>query len=250
MRLRGVIVLLCLPAGLVACGSNDVSRDELIRAAAATRDAGGARISEYGVIAPGIDRSYRYTATGIMDARGSTDITNRFAPPGQGVTRAITIGNTSYFSYPGQHVFDKKWASVESKSSASNLLAGLDPTDPGAIARVFDLADLRLVGNAQVRGVPTTHYEARIDLRDLARLASPAAVDAYQRAMQQGGGGSLRVDLWVDDKDLIRRMRKRFRTRLTGIDYPPDDQTTEYFDFGLNERVVPPPKRDTETLGP
>jgi hypothetical protein len=86
------------------------------------------------------------------------------------------------------------------------------------------------------------------------QLASPegasAVRDAYQRAIQQGGGGALRVDLWIDDNDLIRRIRQRLSTRLTGVDYPPDDQTMELFDFGLHKRVVPPPKRETQTVHP
>jgi hypothetical protein len=249
MRLRGVIVLLCLPVGLAGCGGDDVSRDNLVRAADATRDAGGAHIETHGVVSGGIDRAYRYTGAGFRDARGSTDITSHYTNGGN--VRAIKIGDTNYFSYPG---FDPGWDKVDFRSSGPNLLAGPDPKDPGAIARVFDLADVRRVGQEDVRGTATTHYAATIDIRDFVRLAAPqgasAIRDAYQRAIQQGGGGSLRVDLWVDDNDLITRIRQRLSTRLTGVDYPPDDQTMELFDFGLKKRVVPPPKRDTEAVAP
>jgi hypothetical protein len=249
MRLPGDIALLCLTVGLAACGGDDISRDELVRAADTTRDAGGAHIETHGVVPGGVDRAYRYTGAGFRDARGSTDLTSHYGKNGN--VRAIKVGDTSYFSYPGS---DERWSKIEFRSSGPNLLAGPDPKDPGAIARVFDLADVRRVGNEDVRGTATTHYAATIDIRDFVRLASPQGVsavrDAYQRAIQQGGGGSLRVDLWLDDNDLIRRIRQRLSTRLTGVDYPPDDQTTELFDFGLPKRVVAPPKRDTEALAP
>jgi hypothetical protein len=259
MRLRGVIVLLCLPAGLAGCGDDDVSRDALVRAADKTRDAGGARIAGHGVFAPAIDRAWRFSRTGVRDARGSTDVTTRHAviegpaqPPW--VVHSIKVGDTNYFRYPGGGPLGKGWLSIERTSAEETLLAGPDPADPGAITRALDLADVKRIGDERVRGVPTAHYEATIDLRDFARLASPEAVsavrDAYQRAVQQGGGGSLRVDLWIDDNDLIRRVRQRLRTRLTGIDYPPDDQTTELFDFGLDDQVVPPPKSETRPLAP
>ena len=247
-------MLLCLPVGLAACGGDDVSRDDLVRAADATRDAGGARIASRGVIAVGIDTVWRFTSAGVRDSSGATDITSRVAViEGEGSrhplpARAITVGDTMYF----KGYRERRW--LKWSAATSSLLAGIDPADPGAIARMSDLADVRRVGTGTVRGIATKHYEATIDLRDLARLARPAYAsawrDSYQRASQQGGGGSLRVDLWVDDNDLIRRIRRRLSTRLTGIDYPPDDQTMELFDFGLDKRVVPPPKRDTETVGP
>jgi hypothetical protein len=261
MRLRGVIVLLCLPAMLLACG-DDASHDELVRAADATRDAGGARFAAYGVTSPGIGKSYRYRSRGIRDAAGSTDTTFRYFVPERDKftsgSRSINIGDTSYSRYPDGGPSGKKWVSIDwgaSGDARSTLLSDPDPADPGAIARVIDSGDVTKIGRASVRGIPTTEYAVTADLRSWERSvpsteAQAAVHQAYARAAQLGGTGTLRAQFWVDDQNLIRRLRQRVALRLTGYDYPPDDQTLEFFDFGLDERVRRPPARDTERLDP
>jgi hypothetical protein len=259
MRLRAAIVLLCLPAMLAACG-DDAAHDELVRAADATRDAGGARFTGHGVMSPGY-KSYRYRRRGIRDATGSTDTTFRYFVPGKDKFtsggRSINIGATSYSRYPGGRPGGKTWVSIDwggSRAAQSTLLSDPDPADPGAIARVVDSGDVEKNGRATVRGIPTTEYAVISELRSWERLApSPearAAVrQAYARAEQLGGTGTLQAQFWVDDRGLIRRLRQRLDLRLTGYDYPRDDQTLELFDFGLKNRVKAPPKRDTEIVG-
>jgi len=263
MRLSGVLVLLVLSVALAACGDGgDLSRDELVRAADATRDAGGARVVEHGVLVFGVDRAYRFAGRGLRDARGSTDITRRYAahrgpPLSPQTVRNIKIGDTTYVSSPATALPGKPWSRIDLGESSNRAAdAGVsNPADSGAIARLLDSDDVRQVGHARVRGIATTHYAATIDMRDYAPpLVSPDAAgavrDAYRRASQQGGGGSLRVDLWIDGQNLIRRVRQRESLRLIGFDYPPSDHTIELFDFGLEDQVKAPPQRDTETLGP
>jgi hypothetical protein len=160
----------------------------------------------------------------VRDARGSTDITYRYSvvkggPPPDPDTltvRSIGIGETSYFTYPSGESHGKPWLSIDHgklEPSPSSLYAGPDPTDPGAIARLVDTGEVREAGRERVR----LH---------------------------------MRVQVWVDDPDLVRRMRQRLSLRLPGDEYPPDHQTTEFFDFGLERRIDPPRTRDTELLDP
>ena len=261
MRARITLVLLLLTV-MIGCGDGrDASRQDLIRAADATRDAGGARVSTHGVLVLGIDRAYGFTGKGFRDTRGSTDLRYRYSvekgeprDPDGLKFRAIKIGETMYQSQPGEP-YGKPWLRIEYGKlgpSPSSLYEGPDPMDPAAIARLVDTGEVRESDRERVRGVSTTHYTAELDLRQFVRLVGSedlgAARQAYARAIRGAGRGTMRVELWVDDDDLIRRTRQRLTLRAPGEDYPPADETSEFFDFGLNRRVVPPPRRDTEVL--
>jgi hypothetical protein len=100
------------------------------------------------------------------------------------------------------------------------------------------------VGSEVVRGVPTTHYRATVQLDRYPQLVPSAqrqqarqGIAALERA---SGIHSLPIDVWVDQQHLVRR--ERF-----GLDQTVAGQsvrilaTSDIYDYGPQPTVTPPP---------
>ena len=109
-------------------------------------------------------------------------------------------------------------------------------------------------GTEEVRGVSTTRYEAKVDLRkfpdvlpDDQREAAEESVDTLIE--QLGGESELPMEVWIDDDGLIRRQRFNFSfDPETGPGYS-FRYDMELYDFGVEVNVQPPPEEDTADLG-
>jgi hypothetical protein len=267
--MRGRVLIVVVLVGLSGCDNSqdEVPPETILRAASTTADAGGARLAATGVVPLGTGgKAYRYTAAGRMDARGSTDVEYTYTRLGgkrldkrDARVRNIVVGEISYFTYPlGGEGTGAKWYSIDPNKGEpefywSELMARY-ATDRGALRRLLATEEMSDIGTEDVRGISTKHYEARVALRRLPSLAPPnelaLARRSFVRAIRMGGTGELRVELWVDQHNLVRRMRQRLSLRVRGGKDPPFDETTEYFDFGQQPRVEPPPDRETDELIP
>ncbi len=91
--------------------------------------------------------------------------------------------------------------------------------------------DIEEVGPEDVRGVATTRYRMTVDLSDV------------EGAAEEGLGETVPTEVWVGEDGLVRRLRQRLRISDAGqrgeVDF-----TVEYFDFGVDERIEPPPQDD------
>jgi hypothetical protein len=94
--------------------------------------------------------------------------------------------------------------------------SGLDPKamenqgsqgDPSLNAKMLTASkDVRSVGTETVGGVSTTHYRGTFDLQDaLAKLDSEQRAQA-QKSMGQAGIDKMTFDMWVDGRQLPRKM--------------------------------------------
>jgi hypothetical protein len=263
VRKSVVILVASLVPALAACGAGDPALEEKVRRAAeTTSQAGGARVAVRGVVPIGTARVYRFVGTGIVDREGSTDIESRYSViKGEPVadldrrsSRAIRIGNVSYFTYPLDQPLGKKWAKVNWGDSRPAWWPSVEVNDLETIDRLLDTEKVRIAGRDNVRGVPTTHYVIKVDLRRFPRLAPPEYVPlarrSYVKASRLRAKGELQVEFWVDQRDLVRRMRERLSLTLPGYDEPASDETTDFLEFGLKRIVKPPPASDTEELTP
>lgn len=61
-------------------------------------------------------------------------------------------------------------------------------------------------GEDEVDGVPTTRYEATVDLQAAAEAAGDGAGAAIGRFSEGRGSDELPLEVWVDDDDLVRRI--------------------------------------------
>ncbi len=107
------------------------------------------------------------------------------------------------------------------------------------------------MGEEDVQGVATTHFEAAIDnrkawLHDLGQLGwSAASVERF--LAQQGGFVDVEttIDAWVDRDGRARRVVSRDRSWSAAADgtqeeWATNTTTTEFFDFGIRVDIWPP----------
>jgi hypothetical protein len=120
-------------------------------------------------------------------------------------------------------------------------LSGTDPSQSLGLLSAAG-ADFREVGEEDVRGVSTTHYEGTVDLEQVAEQVPEEARESYRRLMELSGESEVPVEVWIDEEGLARRIRYQ----QTLADGTTMDLTQEYYDFGTEVDVEPPP--DSEVL--
>lgn len=130
--------------------------------------------------------------------------------------------------------------------STSVGVAIAEPDPDEYLDYVREHADhLDRVGEDEVRGVRTTRYHATIDLRRVIRLeveesgSKQMDIDSFVDGVDDS---TQEIELWTDAEGLARRVV------TTTSSYDPDTRvtarsvtTTEYFDFGVEVEVEPPP---------
>jgi hypothetical protein len=157
----------------------------------------------------------------------------------------------------------KPWVRLD----ATNLGAGsFDPSQlaqfaPGqGLDLLKQLGDVTFAGHEQVRGEPTTHYHASLDLGRVLNALGPAGSEVN---LFGGPTGStpVPIDVWVDPAGRLRRMTLALDllpllrgllgaftgTSATGATTLPGnarariDLSFELYDFGAKVDVAPPP---------
>jgi hypothetical protein len=107
------------------------------------------------------------------------------------------------------------------------------------------------VGREDVRGDPTTHYLVTVDLEDAIEAAPEESREALRDALAMYASGELQMDVWIDDGGRVRRYRQTVDpadleslpkgAASTG----PVTVEFEFYDFGADVDVAPPPDDDT-----
>jgi hypothetical protein len=146
----------------------------------------------------------------------------------------LTIGDDLYVSvHPSRrNELGASWLRAKADGALANAaLQGLRPDELNTeAANLF--AGLEEDGHATIRGVRTTKYSGKVDIAALA--GSAADNPAIERS---GVGRSLPVEVYVDDKDLLRRVTivitaaKSFSVRFT----------TDLYDYGKPLDAKAPP---------
>jgi hypothetical protein len=126
----------------------------------------------------------------------------------------------------------------------------LSPGDPGKnLAQLLGVTEAEQVGEENVRGADTTHYRAVADLRRAAEQAEDADRAFLEQWIEQLGVTELPTDVWLDDQGRV--VRQSFAFDLAGATLRGEEligelegeatTTIEYFDFGTEVDVQPPP---------
>jgi hypothetical protein len=270
LRLPTSLVVLLAGAALAAgCGGSPAQLDPLASAAERTADAGSARF-EMRMAMTVAGRSAEATASGAFDnesrrATMSMDLSALAGAFGGGAGALrmdmVMDGTVAYMRMPlltAQLPGGKPWVKLDLEE-----LAGREGLDLGELQSLSDndprrtldylravSGEIRTVGREAVRGVPTTHYRAAVNLRKYPDLVPEdqrkLVQEAMDRLIAQVGLGAVPVDVWVDGEGLVRRMRIAFDVAGAG-GAASSTVTMELFDYGTPVAVqLPSPAEVTD----
>jgi hypothetical protein len=219
--ITGVIAAVLLGA---ACGGTDFNKtisasnhDRAVLLAAATQTQGAksahlsihASFGSHGVISGegGIDFEHQ-NSTFTVDA----------GPMGQVEQRVVDA--VMYL-----RMGDGKWTKLDLPKGAAGAGTGFSQLDPTKLLDYLRRVSNNVTneGTETVRGVETTHYRATIDLP---------------------GGGSLPIDVWIDDQGYARKAT--LNADVSGASF---NVVFEMYDFGAPVNVQAPPADEVTDPG-
>lgn len=232
--------------------SDGGSPEEVISAAAsATEEAGTARIeSEQITSAQG--QELTTTLEGTVDlASGDSDSTLELSLPGQETqsSQLITKDSIAYIesgAFPGAPT-DAEWISIDFEAVGDQMGINLEAfrqNGAGQLAYLSEVADIEEVGTETVRDAETTHYRFVTDLTALAENGPEELRSSYEQLMQITGTEEIPTQVWIDGDNLVRRIVTDFEIEQQGQQIS-QQSTIEYYEFGIEVDVQPPPESDT-----
>lgn len=248
MRRALVLVLLVLP--LTACGGDVASLDPIAQAAEKTTNVPGAHFTMSARIAEQGGETVEFHGPGEIADHGRklhmrltmpAEILGMKGLRGKEVAfEAIGAGHDFYFrGGPFTELAGGKWVVIPDDDSAFEIGQN-DPSKMLEYLRATSKVEER--GKDTVRGVETTHYEARIQLDKVAERVSPEAAKALRQMTEGAGIKEVPLEVWVDDSSLVRRLK---------MDWHPGGGSIvlqmELFDFG-NVQIDVPGRSETTTL--
>ena len=270
LQVRRVVFLLLLSGALATlsgCGSQPTASEESVttpttaRLEVVTRFSGNEEnVDEY---------RFRSVIDYVRD-RGSS------VEPMTGC-RSISIGSITYTEVPrnaalpeGKRWVKSSWdaagseaafeeAQKENEDADGSTLIGIvipGPPDPPP-AEYLDFlrgqtGGLERVGREDVRGVQTTRYRTTRDTKEVMRRHledegwKDANIERYLETMPQA---EEQVEIWVDADGLARRVVTSSDVETPGFGRHRSLTTTEYFDFGLETAIEPPPAAEVLESG-
>jgi hypothetical protein len=271
------LTVLAVLAGATACGQAQANHTsarpastapgpavELAASATRTSHAKSARVEmRMRLPVPANGSTVTAVATGVVAFRDrSSDLAMRMTFPGLGVMRMheLTVWPVVYMRSPlfAGMLHGKQWvkldmARIEREHGIDlNALTNTSSNDPTEMLQTLENESdsLTNLGAATVRGVPTLHYHAVLDL-DKAAKNAPASVRAAVRRSNARLGAILGIDkmpmdVWIGHDGLVRRI-------AYGLPMPGAGSVTmqvryDMFDFGVPVHVTAPPAREVAVL--
>ena len=191
--------------------------------------------------------------------------------PGQGVPDfddpeawkidLIVDGKVAYMRFPAlasELPEGKTWVKLDSSDTGKRAhglgLSGVDDFTNGDPRELLDVlksvsGEVETVGTEELRGTPTTHYRATVDLADLDRFAPKGGGqelrDMLDDAFERAGFSEMPFDVWLDDEGLIRKVEARLSVEPPGESEKVEAGLSfELFDYGVEVDVTPPPAEE------
>ena len=249
------------------CGSEkeEVSLDTVATAAENTAKTRGARLSFRGTVqGSGLPGKVGFSGNGTGDVSGGRGELQMKIPNPTGTGEPIRMEMvfdrlTFYMTSPlfeNELPSGKEWLKFD--LAAASKAGGIDISQFGALGGNDPLSSLKYlravsgdvtrVGEEKVRGVTTTRYRATTDLRKYPRLLPKSerseARASAERLIRVAGASRFPVEVWIDEKDLVRRQRVRYSSR-TPQGRMKLSQDIELYDFGVPVRVRIPSDDET-----
>ena len=260
-------LLVALVAALVlsGCGSKDaLTLDPVASAASKTTEAGSSRVA-FETTMQLFGKDVSFSADGLFDYENSTgsmtlDMGSMLPPGGAGQFELRMVDEKLYMRLPSLMGLglptEKEWVSLEpGKALKGAGFGGLDPSsmqqDPAQLLRLLHASsEVTEAGTATIRGVETTRYTAKLDLRkSIEASAKELELTEEQRSMlrqaaeqlvEQVETDTLPVEVYIDHDGLLRRLTQDLSMNAEGQQLSMK-QTTDFYDFGVDVDVDAPP---------
>ncbi|HEX8646778.1 MAG TPA: hypothetical protein VF715_07735 [Thermoleophilaceae bacterium] len=241
-----VAALLCALVAAVAsgCGTETVGIEAIADAAEASASAGGARLEIEGT-GEARGQEFDLSGHGVMDAQGNSEMEMEL-PGGAGTMKQVFRRFVVYQQMPGlEQQIGAEWMKLDLREAYRRIGVDLEliqqpgGNDPRQMLTQMKNAsdEVEKVGTEEVRGEKTTHYKADVDVRKSIERLPPArraeAKEDVEKVIDVSGLESFPMEVWIDDKDLVRRLHMKMSLNNPAFGGKMDmDMTMELFDYG------------------
>ena len=241
VRPGSAIVIIAATAALNACGGDSpdyVSSAPIVNAAQKTAAAGSAKAAVDVAWTESNGRHVELTGDGVVDIAGregrlALDLSG--VPGARGTVEQIFDGSVVWMHIPGFALpRGKKWIRIDVDKASKDVggdvgsfpQAASDPAS--ALGSMRSATQVEDEGGDEVRGVPTTHYSARV-------------TEETENLVDLLGHSQLASEVWVDHGGMIRRTLLKMPLQIPGSGLVDMEFDYELYDFGVNVDVAPPP---------
>jgi hypothetical protein len=184
-----------------------------------------------------------------------------------GEMEIVMDGGVMYMRAPMFQDAGTEWVSMDPSKMDPAAAAqfggfGAGTTDPSAYVGLFaGVFDVKVSGEEELKGVPTTHYVGTIDLKKVLKgfsdvvgeHADAATKKQLKAAVKQfeslGIDEKIPFEIWIDAEGLPRRQRitMDFGKLVPGADEASMEMTVDFSDFGKPVDIdIPPPSEVTD----
>jgi hypothetical protein len=249
----GVLTAGC---GTVHSGQSRPSAADVLAAAVTGTSTQTARIAiTESIQATGMSVSFTQTgefdfanSRGMISMSTPADMTELFLPPKVYLKVSGPVGGTASHG--------KTWIEVDTGTmeSESTLGFGVGGSPADLLASLTAIAGSeRIIGATAIRGVPVTEYQVNIDPAKMAAKVPAKERASLSQFATNFGKGSIPVDVWVDNQNLVRQVR--LSVHVPGQSGAPAGMANvtivvsiEFYDFGVPVRVSAPPAAQVTNL--
>jgi len=263
MTLRRLLPLLCLAlcaTALVGCGGDAIALDPVANAASKTAKVDSARIALSATINAGSGGTMTMKGRGIFDADAKTGWVNvNFSLPqsaqaqldGRSASMEMIFdGHDGFVMYMRSPLFQQqlgsdKWIKMDMEQLAKKQgvdfgsLMNANQADPNQMLQMLMASsNARVSGTDTIRGVRTTRYSFRVDLRQLAE-DNEALRNSLDEVIRVMGVDAYPAQAWIDAQGRVRRLQIAMSMN-TPQGAMSMTMTEDLYDFGARADIVPP----------
>jgi hypothetical protein len=217
MAARGPYLLILLPLVLAACGGGSSSKGGtgLSSAVEKTLAQGSEKVKVSGKVDLS-GQTLKLDGDGAFGAKGGTLHLNVELPiVGRTSVDEIVVGKRAWLRAT---LLGKNWVPVDSNPNALGF-------DARSVVGVTPTSALELLRNGTAETVSDDHYRVAL-------------------AQTTGGLRFNSAEAWVDDQNLVRKVKLDFDANASGTDKAHTVLTIDYSDFGTPVDVAPPAASD------
>jgi len=263
MTLRRLVPLFCLglcATALVGCGGDAVALDPVANAATKTADTTSSRFEFSASINAGYPNTgsagtFSFHGNGVYDGKNKSGWMNmnfNLPPDAQAQLGSnpsmemIFDGRHGLVMYMRSSMFKmlpaETWVKMDvaklAKKQGVDLgaIMNANQADPSqALRMLMASSGARVTGSDTIRGVRTTHYAFRIDLKRLVHENK-----ALEQLVYMAGADSIPAQAWIDAQGRVRRLNVVMSMRAPGAPLTMT-MTEDLYDFGVRANIQPPP---------
>jgi hypothetical protein len=249
----GLSVLLILVVAVAWLhGSSEASLNPIAEAAVRTQEQPGSRIAISGTYTLPAGQTMAMHGHGIYNGRtGRSRNVIEIAVPGPvGSIRTEGVGDKNLIYMRSKLIGaglppGDRWLAIQPGLGGAGQASVTNNTGSESQLEMLRAtgSDVEDLGEAEVRGVATTHYAGTVDLgRYAARLAGEGkgtAAHEYQQ-LAKAIPAPIPVEAWLDSAGLVRQMRIVMELPSESGPRVKMDMTMTFFDFGTAPKITLP----------